>query len=322
MRPGGRGGCRFLEDDPRVFHLRLVADAQARLRRVMEHRWLAEDAARSLMEQTDQQRAQFYQAFFGVDWTNPLGYHVTVNTGRMQPEGVNLIALMAERHWARGANLKSVVEAGDETAWKSAGEPRPCGWGWHCLPASSPFKGDGHVETWGRILALSVGGVAGVNARYWLGVWINRWASSQFPWATFSINVSGAFAIGFLTAILARWSPHSNLRLMILVGFLGGYTTFSTFAFEIRHAVATRRVGLQPGQHGRERPGRLRRRGARRRIAREWFSPLGPGCWAWDNRGYRSRMSRGRREQPADDSPAIRLERLLEAEADLGETGQ
>ncbi len=88
------------------------------------------------------------------------------------------------------------------------------------------------MESWGKILALSVGGVAGVNARYWLGVWINRWASSQFPWATFSINVSGAFAIGFLTALLARWSPHSHLRLVILVGFLGGYTTFSTFAFE------------------------------------------------------------------------------------------
>ncbi|MGO9596640.1 MAG: fluoride efflux transporter CrcB [Isosphaeraceae bacterium] len=88
------------------------------------------------------------------------------------------------------------------------------------------------METWSKILALSVGGVAGVNARYWLGVWINRWASSQFPWATFSINVSGAFAIGFLTALLARWSPHSHLRLLILVGFLGGYTTFSTFAFE------------------------------------------------------------------------------------------
>jgi CrcB protein len=88
------------------------------------------------------------------------------------------------------------------------------------------------VEIWGKVLALSVGGVAGVNGRYWLGVWINRWASSQFPLATFIINVSGAFAIGFLTALLARWSPHSQLRLLVLVGFLGGYTTFSTFAFE------------------------------------------------------------------------------------------
>jgi fluoride exporter len=88
------------------------------------------------------------------------------------------------------------------------------------------------VETWGRVLVLSLGGVAGVNSRYWLGVWINRWASSQFPWATFVINVSGSFAIGFLTALLAWWSPHSHLRLLIVVGFLGGYTTFSTFAIE------------------------------------------------------------------------------------------
>jgi len=97
----GRGGCRFLEDDTRAFHVRLVADLKVRLRRVMEHRWLAEDAARSLIEQTDVQRGQFYQGFFGADWTDPLGYHVTVNTGRLRPQGVNLITLMAEQHWAR-----------------------------------------------------------------------------------------------------------------------------------------------------------------------------------------------------------------------------
>ena len=97
----GRGGCRFLEDDARAFHVRLVADAKVRLRRVMEHRWLAEDAARALIEQTDLQRGQFYQGFFGVDWTNPLGYHVTVNTGRLLPKDVNLIVLMAEQHWVR-----------------------------------------------------------------------------------------------------------------------------------------------------------------------------------------------------------------------------
>ncbi len=88
------------------------------------------------------------------------------------------------------------------------------------------------METFGRVAALSVGGVLGVNARYWLGVGISRWASSQFPWATFIINVSGSFAIGFLTVLLLRWVPHPNLRLVVLTGFLGGYTTFSTFAFE------------------------------------------------------------------------------------------
>jgi CrcB protein len=98
--------------------------------------------------------------------------------------------------------------------------------------ADSSAKGGIDVETWAKVLALSIGGVAGVNARYWLGIWINRWAGSQFPWATFTINVSGSFAIGFLTALLARSAPHSYLRLLLVVGFLGGYTTFSTFAFE------------------------------------------------------------------------------------------
>lgn len=86
------------------------------------------------------------------------------------------------------------------------------------------------MEAWGRVFALSVGGVLGVNARYWLGVWMNRWAAAH--WATFVINISGSFAIGFLAMALARWLPHPNVRLLVLTGFLGGYTTFSTLAFE------------------------------------------------------------------------------------------
>jgi CrcB protein len=58
---------------------------------------------------------------------------------------------------------------------------------------------------------------------------MNRWTSPQFPWATVAINISGSFLIGFLTVALARWMPHPNLRLMLITGFLGGYTTFSTF---------------------------------------------------------------------------------------------
>jgi CrcB protein len=88
------------------------------------------------------------------------------------------------------------------------------------------------AQPWGTILALSAGGVLGVNARYWLGYWFSRWLTHQFPWATFVINVTGSFAIGFLTVALARWLPHPNVRLFAVVGFLGGYTTFSTFAFD------------------------------------------------------------------------------------------
>jgi CrcB protein len=85
------------------------------------------------------------------------------------------------------------------------------------------------VETWLKVVALSIGGTLGVNARYWLGAWMNRWTSAQFPWATVTINISGSFLIGFLTVALARWLPHPNVRLLVITGFLGGYTTFSTF---------------------------------------------------------------------------------------------
>jgi fluoride exporter len=85
------------------------------------------------------------------------------------------------------------------------------------------------METWLKVVALSIGGTLGVNARYWLGAWMSRWASPQFPWATFVINVSGSFLIGFLTVALSRWLPHPTARLLLVTGFLGGYTTFSTF---------------------------------------------------------------------------------------------
>lgn len=88
------------------------------------------------------------------------------------------------------------------------------------------------MEALTRVLLLSIGGALGVNARYWLGLWISRWVSPQFPWATLAINVSGSFAIGVAATLLLAWMPHPNARLLIVTGFLGGYTTFSTFAFE------------------------------------------------------------------------------------------
>ena len=88
------------------------------------------------------------------------------------------------------------------------------------------------MEHWVKVVVLTLGGALGVNARYWLGDWISRWASPQFPWATFTINMTGSFAIGFLAVLLSRWLPHPHLRLLVIVGFLGGYTTFSSYAYE------------------------------------------------------------------------------------------
>jgi CrcB protein len=88
------------------------------------------------------------------------------------------------------------------------------------------------VEHWVKVLVLTLGGALGVNARYWLGDWVTRWSGAQFPWATFTINMTGSFAIGLGAVLLARWLPHPHLRLLVIVGFLGGYTTFSSYAYE------------------------------------------------------------------------------------------
>jgi CrcB protein len=88
------------------------------------------------------------------------------------------------------------------------------------------------MEPWSRVLVLSLGGALGVNARYWLTVVMARWVDSRFPWATVAINVTGSFAIGVLAVVLAHQGSNPLYRLFFVTGFLGGYTTFSSFAYE------------------------------------------------------------------------------------------
>ena len=84
-----------------------------------------------------------------------------------------------------------------------------------------------------RTLVVGAGGFLGASARYLLGGAIYRWLPATFPWATFVINVTGCFGIGFL-AVLAeeRMLLGPGARLFLMVGILGGYTTFSTFGYE------------------------------------------------------------------------------------------
>jgi len=96
----GRGGSRFLRDHPRAVHVRLVAAMSVRVQRVMAHRWLREGPARKLIAESDVQRGRFYQDYFGADWFDPLEYHLTVNSGRLGPTAVDLVAFAAERCWA------------------------------------------------------------------------------------------------------------------------------------------------------------------------------------------------------------------------------
>jgi fluoride exporter len=82
-------------------------------------------------------------------------------------------------------------------------------------------------------LIIGIGGFLGAIARYLLAGWAAQRFGSEFPYGTLIINVSGCFVIGlFLTAITGRFAPPPELRLFFAVGFLGAYTTFSTFSFE------------------------------------------------------------------------------------------
>jgi cytidylate kinase len=95
----GRGGSRFLRDHARAFHARLVAAMPIRVRRVMEHRWLREAPALKLIADTEARRRRFHHDYFGADWSDPLEYHLTVNTGRLGPAAVDLLAFAAARFW-------------------------------------------------------------------------------------------------------------------------------------------------------------------------------------------------------------------------------
>ncbi|WP_436524421.1 fluoride efflux transporter FluC [Actinoplanes sp. HUAS TT8] len=89
------------------------------------------------------------------------------------------------------------------------------------------------------LAVVAAGGVLGALTRYAIGVtWPHT--PAEFPWATWSINVSGCFLIGVLYTLLARFRPgHRLTRLFLGTGVLGGYTTFSTAEVDVQRAVPT-----------------------------------------------------------------------------------
>jgi fluoride exporter len=82
-------------------------------------------------------------------------------------------------------------------------------------------------------LAISVGAIVGANLRYWMSRSAVRWLGPVFPYGTLSINVLGSFVLGFfLVWTSERVLVDPRWRLLIAVGFCGGYTTFSSYAYE------------------------------------------------------------------------------------------
>jgi CrcB protein len=83
------------------------------------------------------------------------------------------------------------------------------------------------------LLLVGSGGFAGANARYWMARWIAERYGTAFPYGTLLINITGSLIIGFaITYLNARSNLSPNYRLIFTTGFVGAYTTFSTYTYE------------------------------------------------------------------------------------------
>ena len=90
-------------------------------------------------------------------------------------------------------------------------------------------------------LWVALGGAIGAAARYGVAQWTgHRWGWA-FPWGTLAVNVTGSLAIGLLMPLLLGRGPDPALRVFLVTGFLGGYTTFSAFSVETLALVEARR---------------------------------------------------------------------------------
>jgi fluoride exporter len=101
------------------------------------------------------------------------------------------------------------------------------------------------METFNKIIFVALGGALGAVARYLINISPLANLFEKFPFPTFFINVAGSFLIGFLLILFTdRIDVGSNVRMAVIVGFLGAFTTFSTFEMEIYGLVQERYLAM------------------------------------------------------------------------------
>lgn len=98
-----------------------------------------------------------------------------------------------------------------------------------------------------RSVSVLAGGVLGTLARWWVGEVVPS-SPLSFPWGTLMVNVTGAFTLGVIGAVLIeRAARIGHLRSFLAIGLLGSYTTFSTMALEGVQLIEARRFGMAAG---------------------------------------------------------------------------
>ena len=91
-----------------------------------------------------------------------------------------------------------------------------------------------------KFFNIAVGGAAGALFRYWISGLTYRFFSGGFPWGTLAVNLIGSLAIGLIWGISEAVVISQNIKVLIFIGVLGSFTTFSTFSLENFHLLRDR----------------------------------------------------------------------------------
>ncbi len=95
------------------------------------------------------------------------------------------------------------------------------------------------------LLAIALGGALGALGRHFVGSLMLHLLGTNFPWGTLAVNIVGSFVMGALVETMAlAWSPSQELRALLTVGFLGAFTTFSTFSLDFYVVLQRGEIGL------------------------------------------------------------------------------